>query len=156
MRLTAHFTIREVEHSTQAARFGIDNTLPQELMKVVLNTAIELEKVRMLLAAPISVDSWYRCQALNKAVKGAKYSQHMKGEAVDFTSEQFGSPLAICKKILVATPKIWFDQLILEHDWVHISFPANPIAIPRGEVLSLLNDKTYAKGLTDKEGNPYE
>jgi uncharacterized protein YcbK (DUF882 family) len=32
------------------------------------------------------VTSGYRCPALNKAVNGSKYSQHVKGQAADITT----------------------------------------------------------------------
>jgi len=82
-------------------------------------------------------------------------SSFVKGEAVDFICPAFGSPLEICKVIVKYADIIKFDQLILEHTWVHISWKSTPNATQRGQVLSLLSDKSYAKGLTDKSGKPY-
>jgi hypothetical protein len=76
----------------------------------------------------------------------------MSGEAVDFISPTYGSPLQVCKQIIGYGDIINFDQLILEHSWVHISFAISS-GNPRKQVLSLLQSGGYAQGLTDKHGN---
>lgn len=113
-----------------------------------------MERVRAILNSPIHVDSWYRCLQLNRALKSKDTSQHLKGEAVDFICPEFGSPFEICVKILHYPELIIFDQLILEHTWVHISFNADPTTQPRKQVLSLLQDGGYSLGLTDPNGRP--
>ena len=154
MNLTEHFTFEEVTHSETAARRGIDNTLPTELVETVKKTAVKMEKVRALLGKPISVTSWYRSLPLNRALLSADTSQHPKGEAVDFICPTFGSPLEVCKFLLENRDLIRWDQLILEHTWVHISWNSIPSGEQRGQVLSLLETGKYALGLTDKKGNP--
>lgn len=154
MNLTEHFTFEEVTHSETAARRGIDNTLPAELVETVKKTAVKMEKVRALLGKPISVTSWYRSLPLNRALLSADTSQHPKGEAVDFICPTFGSPLEVCKFLLENRDLIRWDQLILEHTWVHISWNSIPSGEQRGQVLSLLETGKYALGLTDKKGNP--
>lgn len=120
INLTEHFTLEEVEFSSIAVRFGIANKVPPELMANVQAQAAGMEGVRMALGWPIHIDSWYRCEALNIASKGAKASAHMLGWATDFICAKFGTPLEICRKIIAA--KIRFDQLIFEGNWVHCSF----------------------------------
>lgn len=153
--ISDHFSMEEVIFSETAERRGINNSLPQSLIPVVKNTASNMEDVRNLLGHPIHVNSWYRCPSLNTAVGSSLTSQHIKGEAVDFICPAFGTPLSICKKILSASSTIKFDQLILEHSWVHISFCSNPGAVNRREVLSLLNSGGYSYGLTNKNGIKY-
>ena len=148
---SAHFTWEEAVVTTHR---NIDNILPEELKPVVKFTADKMEGVRSLLGVPISVLSWYRSPELNTAVGGSKTSQHMLGCAVDFHAPQYGSPKVICQKLNKFANMILFDQLILEHTWVHISFNAVPGGKARKEVLTLKQDKTYAIGLTDKLGNP--
>lgn len=156
MNLTEHFNIAEVTQSSTASRLGIDNTLPPELLPVVAKTAVGMEKVRAALGnLPISIDSWYRSLPLNRALKSKDTSQHVKGEAVDFICPAFGDPLAICKKLVSMQDLIRFDQLILEHTWVHISWKADPSIAQRGEVISLLASGGYAPGLTNPEGVTY-
>lgn len=152
-KLTDHFYLSEVTKSSVASRLGIPNTLPNELSGAVYRTAIQMEKVRAVLGnVPVTIDSWYRSLPLNRALKSKDTSQHTKGEAVDFICPTFGTPLAIAKKLLANKDLIRYDQLILEHTWIHISWNSIPSSVQRGEVLSLLSTGGYAIGLTDSNG----
>lgn len=154
INISEHFTWKEVIYSSTAARLNINNEIPLELRAAAINTARNMEKVRELLGSPIFVDSWYRGPALQALPQFYNpSSQHPKAEAIDFIST-YGSPLDICKKILKFRELILFDQLILEHTWVHISFCSDPTVKPRGQTLSLLANKKYATGLTDIQGKP--
>lgn len=153
MNLTEHFTIQEVTFSSTADRLGISNVLPAVLWDAVLKTAIGMEKVRTLLGdKSINVDSWYRCLDLNRALKSKDTSQHLKGEAVDFICPDYGTPTQIAKFIVQNSDLIKYDQLILEHTWIHISWNSNPSGGQRGQVLSLLSSGGYATGLTNANG----
>lgn len=146
-----HFTWEEVFESDIAERRGIDNFCADYRIQLrLVHTAKQMDKVRELLNRPVKITSWYRSPTLNIAIGSHGRSQHPAGEAVDFKSPKFGTPLQIC--IAIITAGISFDQLILEHSWVHISFK-NPSSANRGQVLSLLANKKYATGLTDKRGN---
>ncbi len=145
MNLSDHFTLDEFTQSQSAARLGIDNTPPPNIVNQLLITARGLERVRALLGKPISVSSGYRSAKLNKAIGGAPLSQHISGEAVDFISPGFGSPLEVCKAILKSD--ITFDQMIYEGAWVHISFVNSA---PRHQVLTakfFKNGVSYSNGL---------
>lgn len=156
-QVSSRFSWDEVEHSQTAERLGIDNTVPNELVAAIENTAVNLEFVRTLLANPVLVDSWFRCTKLQQLPEFINpTSQHPRGEAVDFKCPKFGTPVEICKLLLMHTDIIRFDQLILEHSWVHISFASGPGAVQRKQVLSLLNNKKYATGLTDVNGVPHK
>ena len=112
-----------------------------------------MEKVRAALGnKPVKIDSWYRSLELNRALKSKDTSQHLKGEAVDFICPTYGTPTQICKLIVDYQNIIRFDQLILEHTWVHISWNSNPSIAQRGQVLSLLSTGGYANGLTNANG----
>jgi hypothetical protein len=103
---------------------NIVNELPAEYVANARFVVSKLEQVRVICGFPIIVNSWYRCPELNKAVRGSKNSDH-----------------------LTAALKLGFKQLIYERNWVHISFDATPDAIPRNEVLTLLDDGKYAFGI---------
>lgn len=155
IHLSEHFTLQEATESQTASRLGIDNSRPSlEVIATAAKTALSMENVRRILGKPISVSSWIRSLHLNRALGAKDSSQHVLGEAVDFSSP-YGTSLQICQKLLQYKEQINFDQLILEHTWVHISWKATPGSIQRGQVLSLLVDKGYAAGLTDKFGKPY-
>jgi len=150
--LTEHFTWAEAEITSHRS---IDNTLPEELKPIIQKTAYGMERVRTCLNVPIIVSSWYRCPELNAAVGSKDTSQHLKGEAVDWIAPQYGTPVVVAKKLLQYQEYINWDQLILEHTWIHISFKSDPTVANRGQVLSLLQNGSYSVGLTDKQGNPY-
>lgn len=155
IHLSEHFSLEEATNSQTASRLGIDNAHPDQwIVTNAARTAVRMEKVRSLLGQPISVSSWVRCQALNRALGSKDSSQHLKGEAVDFICPAFGSPPQICQKLIEEKVLVNFDQLILEHTWVHISWNSLPNSKQRGEVLSLLSGGKYAIGLTDISGQP--
>lgn len=138
MKLSAYFTLSEMIQSGYATRHGIDNTPNAEAMANLRYTAEQLDRVRSLLGVPVLVSSGYRCEKVNTAINGSKNSQHLRGQAVDFTAPSFGSPEQIAKAI--ANSHIPFDQLILEYGaWVHVSFTKNP----RGQILTI--DRTGTK-----------
>ena len=139
MNLSPHFTLEELTVSQEAVRKGLDNTPNAQILQKLTMTAMKLEEVRSLLSVPLHVSSGYRSPAVNKAVGGAPMSQHLLGEAVDFTAPQFGNPLTVCKAIQASGLKV--DQLIHEFGaWVHISFSSNP----RGQFLTIDRQGTRA------------
>lgn len=87
----------------------------EELVRYVLDPA------REALGKPITVNSGYRCDRLNKSVKGATNSQHTKGEAADLTTGSKEGNRRLFELIRDTLP---FDQLIDEkgYSWVHVSY----------------------------------
>lgn len=120
-----YFTVAEMVKSETADRRGIDNCLPKALICNV-NGLIDnvLDPLREAYGKPITVTSGYRCETLNKAVRGSKTSEHMKGMAADIV----GTPNTIAenKKLfnLVQELGLPFTQLIDEKNfsWVHVSY----------------------------------
>lgn len=125
MRISKHISIEEATLSPTALRLGIDNTPNEEIlanMKLVAERCFE--PIRNWYGKPIKVNSFYRCDALNKAVKGSATSQHIQGKAMDIsTGTKAGNKLIYewAKNNLI------FDQLINEYDysWIHISYNKN-------------------------------
>lgn len=120
--LSSNFTIDEFTHSQEAARAGIANDPTPEVLEQLYRTAYELELVRKALGdKPILISSGYRCLDLNRSIGSKDTSQHVLGQAVDFTCPQFGTPREIVAHL--STCGIDYDQLICEYSrWVHISF----------------------------------
>lgn len=85
-----------------------------------LCTAV-LEPARKFIGLPIKVNSGYRSEAVNKAVGGAKNSQHMVGEAADIT---LGSKELNKKLFEWMQHNVEYDQLIDEknYQWIHVSY----------------------------------
>jgi len=122
MKISKHISIEEATLSPTGLRLGIDNTPNEEIlanMKLVAERCFE--PIRNWYGKPIKVNSFYRCEALNRAVKGSLTSQHVEGKAIDIsTGTKTGNKLIYdwAKENLI------FDQLINEYDyaWVHISY----------------------------------
>lgn len=122
-----YFTIKELCKSSTATQRGINNSPNSEIVSNLEQLVDNiLDPLREAYGKPITVNSGYRCEALNKAVGGSKTSHHLTGLAADIT----GSSKAENKKLfeLVQKLKLPFDQLIDEKkfSWVHISFSNKP------------------------------
>lgn len=125
MMLSPHFSLAEFTASDTAARRGIDNTPPPQVMAALSRTAQGLEAVRRLLGSPIIISSGYRSPVLNVLVGGQPSSQHCLGQAVDFICPRAGPPAALVVRIVASD--IPFDQVILEYGrWVHMSITDAP------------------------------
>lgn len=121
MQLTQHFSLAEMTRSSAALRRGIDNTPPPPVLAALTALCVEvLEPLRAGLGQ-VAITSGYRSPAVNKAVGGAKSSQHLMGEAADLTVPGH-SNLEVCQWI---QRHLHYDQLIYEFGeagWVHVSW----------------------------------
>lgn len=63
---------------------------------------------------PINVTSGYRCTEVNAIIGGAKSSQHLYGQAVDFICFDF-------EKAILFIKNKSFDQLIIYDSFIHVS-----------------------------------
>ncbi|MCR4300743.1 MAG: D-Ala-D-Ala carboxypeptidase family metallohydrolase [Sulfuricaulis sp.] len=132
MNLSQHFTLAELTNSQLAARFGIFNDPPINLWPNLRKLAAALEEVRVLLNAPMHINSGYRCLELNKLLGSKPTSAHVQGLGADFIAPQFGSPAQVCAEI--ARSDIEFDQVIYEFGaWTHLGLRDEP----RRQVLTI-------------------
>ena len=128
MNLSKNLTLAEATKSTTAKRLGIDNTpddwTTENLRQVAINV---FQPLRDAFGCPIYVSSGYRCPELNRAIGGAKRSQHMEGRAFDLDADIYGR----CTNAEIfrwLKENVEFDQLIWEFgdesnpDWVHVSY----------------------------------
>lgn len=121
--MSKYFTMQELYRSKTADARHIDNTPGGEVMGNLDDlVTIVLDPVRELWGRPITVNSGYRCPALNRAVGGEPASQHLTGEAVDITTGTREGNKRLFE--LIAVSDIPFDQLIDEsrYSWIHISY----------------------------------
>jgi hypothetical protein len=121
-QISKHISLNEAIESPTALRMNIDNTPTSEVLSNMQYVAENLfEPIRKWYKKPIKINSFFRCVALNKAVKGSASSQHVKGEAIDIS----GGNKIENKKIFdyIVSSGLDFDQCINEFDftWVHIS-----------------------------------
>lgn len=123
MKITPHFTYKELTHSDTAKAQGIGNTPDAfELSKLTTVCWKILEPARVKLGRPIKITSGFRSFALNRAVGSKDTSQHTKGEAVDIKCYDN-------IKLFQIISNLAFDQLIIEKpdengypSWLHVSY----------------------------------
>lgn len=121
--MAKYFTLGELCKSDVAVEKRIENTPDNptiERMQALMDEC--LDKVREMWGEPIGVNSGYRSYELNKAVGGAKNSQHLRGEAADITTGSKDNNRKLFD--LIVASDIPFDQLIDEsgYRWLHISY----------------------------------
>lgn len=122
-----YFTIDELCKSNTAKAKGIDNSPSDEIIHNLTSLVDKvLDPLRESYGKAIRVNSGYRCLALNKAVKGSKTSQHMKGLAADITVGSITKNKELFD--LIIKLDLPFDQLIDEKkfSWVHVSYSSKP------------------------------
>ena len=142
MRLSPNFTLEELTVSQTAARHGLDNTPPPEIIENLRLLAQSLQALRVLFGNnAIVVTSGYRSPKVNKRVGGSANSDHLKGLAADFIVPNFGPPDQVIRAILGSD--IPFKQAIREFDrWTHFSIPA-PGEQPRRQALIIDQQGTH-------------
>ena len=127
MMLSDHFSLAEFTKSQTAIRKGIKNDPNDaaiENMRLVCENI--LEPVRQHYDIPFTLNSGFRCLALNEAVGSSPRSQHVTGQAADFEIP------TIANKDLAhwIMDNLDYDQVLLEFykegdpssGWVHCSY----------------------------------
>jgi len=150
--LSDHFTLEELTASQWAARAGVDNTPPADVLERLRVAAKGMEQVRARLGdRAILVSSGYRSRLVNAAIGGAVNSAHVLGYAVDFTCPSFGSPFDVARHLSIQVDLV-FDQLIYEfRNWVHISFDPRE----RRDLLTIRSNREgYMRGIIDMPESP--
>lgn len=127
--ITNNFSWKELTHSTTAEAKGIDNTPTVDTKAYLVELCVLiLQPIRDKYGKSITVNSGYRCKALNKAVGGASTSQHVKGQAADITVGQKQNKVLFDMIVkMIKDKKITVGQLIDEknYSWLHISLPTD-------------------------------
>ena len=125
--ISKHISYKEGVYSATATRRGIDNVPNDEqLANMELIAEKVFEPLRKYVGGPIKINSFFRCPKLNKAIGGARSSQHMKGQAMDI-DDTFGV-VANSDMYNYIKNNLDFDQLIWEFgdddnpNWLHVSY----------------------------------
>lgn len=149
VKISPNFTQYDVCHSDTALKLGIDNIpSPQIIQTATILCKNILEPIVVYYNKRLNVSCMYRGKDLNKRLKGAVTSQHLLGQACDFTITGIN-----CKKIFndIISGRICLpvnkkpiplnqlvDQCIYENTWIHISYSNK---VRRKEFLKLENGK---------------
>ena len=141
MHLSPHFTLGEMTRSGTATKLGIDNTpTAEDIDRMRLLCRRTLEPIRRQMGR-LMVNSGYRSELLNKAVGGARNSQHTRGEAADLYCKDLDTAQRMM--VLLSYGYIPFDQFIIEQKlyygvcWVHVSYRGKRYGLEnRGEIIN--------------------
>lgn len=126
-----YFTLKEFIKSETADARKIDNTPTWEAVQY-LNSLCKhiLDPLREAWGKAIKINSGYRCQALNDAIKGSSAtSVHRYGMAADLWPVGYGNKFDEFVNFTITFLKlhsIKFDQLLVEKNsagqvWLHIA-----------------------------------
>lgn len=125
--LSRHVSLADAIASQTAARHKIDNVPPASLLPALRITArMVFDPLYDASHGRIRINSFYRSPLLNKAVKGAKTSQHVVGEAIDIDATGTFTNRELYRMVKRVLPE--WDQLIWEFGddrnpaWVHVSY----------------------------------
>ena len=118
LQLSEHFKLGEFIQSRVACS---QNIVAQFVYRpdIVDNIRFLHDKLllplRQAVGAPITINSGYRCRALNMAVGGASNSLHLWGLAADITAGDRQS-------LLIETARLFkFHELIIHKSYIHLS-----------------------------------
>ena len=123
-KISNFISFKEATHSNYAQENDISNKPKAEHIK---NMEVLAEKVfeplREWVGNPIKVNSMFRSEELNTALRGSHTSSHMQGKAMDITSIDGKTNLEMFHYI---KNNLDFDQLIWEYGteprWLHVSY----------------------------------
>ncbi len=127
LKLGENFTLEEFIRSRTAIEQDIEEQfhphsgIVDSLHKLTQNV---LQPLRVEFQSWMYITSGYRCERLNKAVKGSDNSDHLRGQAADVTCKNVKQLYDLC--IALDLP---FKQLIYykKRNFVHISYDENDI-----------------------------
>jgi hypothetical protein len=110
-------------YSEMSIRLKIDNrTDDKTILQNISNVITYLWDPIIKEFPEIRLNSFYRCEKLNKAVGGRSDSKHLLGQAIDIFDYNLPDVVDWIKSNLV------YDELIVYSTYIHISFDINKIS----------------------------
>ena len=142
--MSKYFTLQEMTHSNTAVSRGIPNVPNADQVKDLKRLIEYLDPIREEFRQAIGVTSGFRSKELNRAIGGAKNSQHMLGQAADIVTSGAKTLRDLFDLI---RKRGGFHQLIWEQTprstWIHVSIPPEGES-PKGEILNF-DGKKYVR-----------
>ena len=140
---------KEVTINIKEPRLGLASTPDGNILSNMKNVAEHIfEPLRKWVDGPIKINSFYRSEALNKAIGGAskngkQTSQHCYGQAMDI-DDIYGHK-SNAEMFNYIKDNLNFDQMIWEFgneenpDWVHVSYVSD--SVNRNRILKAVRNK---------------
>ena len=126
-RISEHISFKEATKSNTALRLNLDNTPNDYQITNMVGLALNIfEPLRKFVGGPIKINSFFRCEQLNRAIGGSSRSQHCEGRAIDL-DDTFGHNTN-AEMFQYVKDNLNFDQMIWEFgddnnpNWVHVSY----------------------------------
>lgn len=144
MKLTNHFDLSELTYTSLEKYLDENRKQAEPFKESLAMVCLELEKLREYIARPIIITSGFRYPELNFKIGGSKTSQHMVGEAVDFTIKDFEEPNSLRLCFNWCKDNLNYGQLIFENPynkrpWIHFGLPREG----RNKTAYIFNGKEY-------------
>ena len=146
--ISEHISEKEATKSVTAMRLGLANTPDGSILTNMKEIAERVfEPLRKWVGGPIKISSFYRSEALNKAIGGSTKSQHCEGKAFDI-DDIYGYKTN-AEMFNYIKDNLNFDQMIWEFgdstnpDWVHVSYVSD--STNRNKILKAVRDKGKTK-----------
>ena len=143
-KISKNFNLEEFVKSTTAKNKKIDNTPGDTEIFYIEKLAEQLQRIRDRYGKPIIISSGYRCDKLNRAVGGAKNSDHRFGAAADIHSVEdtyeANKELWDVIMTLYTEGELALRQIIDEYklDWIHISVNNEFNKMKKNEILHII------------------
>ena len=126
-KISNQISFKESIKSNTALRLNINNLPNDYQITNMVGVAVNVfEPLRKYVGGPIKINSFFRCENLNRAIGGSSRSQHIDGRAIDL-DDTFGHA-SNAQMFYYIKDNLNFDQLIWEFgdkdnpDWVHVSY----------------------------------
>lgn len=136
--VSKNFDYKEFE-KTDVPGMQVRNTIASVEVRDNIKALVDkvIQPLRDAWGKPLTINSGYRCQEVNKAVGGVPTSQHTKGEAADvcpFGRNDHGD-IEVVRKLAITARDLGlpFDQMILYPSFLHLSHKRN--GTQRGQIL---------------------
>ena len=147
--ISKHISEKEATKSITAMRLGLANTPDGNILTNMKNVAEHIfEPLRKWVGGPIKINSFYRSEALNKAIGGAskngkQTSQHCFGYAMDiddiYGHKSNAEMFNFIKENLNWDTIIWEFGDSTNPDWVHVSYVSD--SVNRNRILKAVRNK---------------
>lgn len=120
VQLSPSFKLSELIKSNTAKAKSIPNVPDARIIENLKGLAAAMEPIKGFFGGRLSINSGFRCAALNKAIGGNDQSAHCQGFAVDFVVA--GMDATQIMRWVKANYPIPWDQAIDEPGWFHLGY----------------------------------